>query len=80
MFGVVGPVSLVLAFVWEQAPAFAVTTAVLPLPVVIHAIRVPHDTTSVRILVLPVSLLGLELELGFNLGLGFGLELGFKDK
>ena len=80
MFSVVGPVSLVLAFVWELAPAFAVTTAVLPLPVVIHSIRVPHDTTSVRILVLPVSWLGLlDLELGFNLGLGFGLELGFKN-
>ncbi len=61
MFGVVGPVSLVLAFVWEQAPAFAVTTAVLPLPVVIYAIRVPHDTTPVREFVLPVSWLGLEL-------------------
>jgi hypothetical protein len=56
-----------------------VTTAVLPLPVVIHAIRVPHDTTSVRVFVLPVSWLGLESELGFNLGLGLGLELGFKD-
>ena len=75
MFGVVGPVSLVLAFVWELAPAFAVTTAVLPLPVVIHAIRVPHDTTSVRVFVIPVSWLGFESELGLNLGLGLGLEL-----
>jgi hypothetical protein len=86
LFGIVGPVSLVLALVWEQAPAFAVTTAVLPLPGVIHAIRVPHDTMPVRVFVLPISWLGLELglglelelDLGFKLGLGLGLELEFE--
>jgi hypothetical protein len=66
LFGVVDPVSLVLALVWKQAPAFAVTRPYLPFPVVIHAITVPHDTTPVRVLVLPVSWLGLELGLGLD--------------
>ncbi len=61
-----------------QSPSYSL------LPVVI---RVPHDTTPVRVFVIPVSWLGLELRLGleleleleFKLGLGLGLELGFKD-